>query len=315
MLETLLIVGDPLFQSHLTELVVLTARYAIPAIMPARTFPDAGGLMSYGANLGDAARINGVYVGRILKGEKPADLPVQQSTRIEMVLNLKTAKALGIEVPTATLLRADRGDRVRRRAMRRRDFIAGVGGMMAGVAAQPFVARAQQRDACGGSVLLMLAAESDQRHNWSELRSSRAFRSSDGLMAATSGSTIAGEPADVDRISHVCGGACRPATGRALRRRHTVLAALQQATRSIPIVFALVADPIGGGFVASFARPGGNITGFMPGEPPLAGKWLELLKEAAPQVRRVAFLYNPETAPYAQERSCVTPRLPPPLMP
>jgi putative tryptophan/tyrosine transport system substrate-binding protein len=77
------------------------------------------------------------------------------------------------------------------------------------------------------------------------------------------------------------------------------LAALQEATQSIPIVFALVADPIGGRFVASLARPGGNITGFIPIEPPMVGKWLEMLKDAAPQTRRVEFLYNPETTPYA----------------
>jgi putative ABC transport system substrate-binding protein len=81
----------------------------------------------------------------------------------------------------------------------------------------------------------------------------------------------------------------------------TALAALQRATRSIPIVFTLVADPIGGGFVASLARPGGNITGFGGTEAPLAGKWMQLLKEIRPAMRRAAFLFNPEAAPYAGE--------------
>ena len=77
-------------------------------------------------------------------------------------------------------------------------------------------------------------------------------------------------------------------------------AALLQQTRTIPIVFAAVSDPIGSGFVASFARPGGNVTGFMLMEPTMAGKWLELLKEIAPRVARVALLFNPATAPYAE---------------
>ena len=81
----------------------------------------------------------------------------------------------------------------------------------------------------------------------------------------------------------------------------TALAALHRATRSIPIVFVLVADPIGGGFVASLARPGGNITGIMGSGAPLAGKWVQLLKEITPGMRRAAFLFNPEAAPYAGE--------------
>jgi putative ABC transport system substrate-binding protein len=76
-------------------------------------------------------------------------------------------------------------------------------------------------------------------------------------------------------------------------------AALQQQTRTIPIVFVLVADPIGMGFVQSLARPGGNITGFSSFDPPIMGKWLQLLKEVAPRVTRVAVIFNPETAPYA----------------
>ena len=77
-------------------------------------------------------------------------------------------------------------------------------------------------------------------------------------------------------------------------------AALLQQTRTIPIIFASVSDPVGSGFVASFPRPGGNVTGFIILEPTMAGKWLELLKEIAPRVNRVAFLFNPATAPYAE---------------
>jgi putative tryptophan/tyrosine transport system substrate-binding protein len=103
----LLIEGDPLLFSQLKQLVVLTARHAIPAIDQGREFPDAGGLMSYGASSTDASRLSGVYASRILKGEKPVDLPVQQSTKVELIINLRTAKAIGLTIPESFLLRAD----------------------------------------------------------------------------------------------------------------------------------------------------------------------------------------------------------------
>ena len=105
--DALVIGADPFFTSRSQQLGELTFAHKVPAIYEFREFAAAGGLISYGTSLADAFRQVGIYTGRILKGEKPSDLPVQQATKVELFLNLKTAKALGITVPISLLGRAD----------------------------------------------------------------------------------------------------------------------------------------------------------------------------------------------------------------
>jgi putative ABC transport system substrate-binding protein len=103
-----LVIGSgAFFTSRPEQLAALTARHAVPAIHDKREFAVAGGLMSYGGNIADSYRLTGVYTGRVLKGDKPADLPVQQVTKVEMTINLKTAKALGLNIPEPLIGRAD----------------------------------------------------------------------------------------------------------------------------------------------------------------------------------------------------------------
>jgi len=103
----LVIAGDPFFTSRIEQLAALTVRHAVPANYHNRDFAMAGGLLSYGTDYRETYRLAGNYTGRVLKGDKPADLPVQQATKVELIINLKTAKALGLNIPNTLIGRAD----------------------------------------------------------------------------------------------------------------------------------------------------------------------------------------------------------------
>jgi ABC-type uncharacterized transport system substrate-binding protein len=181
--------------------------------------------------------------------------------------------------------------------MRRREFITLLGGA---VATWPLAARAQQTDRVRRIGVLMAVPENDheyqaflaafreglQKLGWAEGRNIRI----DTRWAAL----------DAEAMQRFAKELVALQPDLIVSQSTPTTASLLQQTRTIPIIFALVIDPIGSGFVASLPRPGGNVTGFIAMEGSLAGKWLELLKEIAPRVTRVAFLFNPATAPYAE---------------
>src|ERR1700737_126902 len=181
--------------------------------------------------------------------------------------------------------------------MRRRDFIKVIAGA---AAASPLAAHAQQPERMRRIDVLMAYAESDpdgqafvaafreglQKLGWTESRNIRI----DTRWAT----------ADAELMQRFAREIVELRPDLILTQNTPTTAAMLQQTRSIPIIFATGSDPVGSGFVASFARPGGNVTGFIDMEASLASKWLGLLKEIAPRVARVAFLFHPATAPFAE---------------
>jgi putative tryptophan/tyrosine transport system substrate-binding protein len=181
--------------------------------------------------------------------------------------------------------------------LRRREFITLLGGT---AGAWSFAARAQQPGGIRQIGVLMAYPEKDaEAQSWVV-----AFREGLQQLGWTEGHNILiatrWMTANVESLQRLSKELVASQPELILSSSTPSTAALLQQTRTIPIIFAIVSDPIGSGFVSSLARPGGNVTGFTNLEPTMAGKWLELLKEIAPRVARAAFLFNPAAAPYAE---------------
>src|SRR5713101_520436 len=180
--------------------------------------------------------------------------------------------------------------------MRRREFIA-LFGMVA--VAWPFIARAQRSIQVRRIGLIIGATEENDPESQARIT---AFREGLAALGWIEGRNIridyrfAG--GDADRIQNLVAELVRSGPDLIVANSSPVIAALKQATNTIPVVFAIVVDPVGQGFISSLARPGGNITGFTLVDFAIIGKWLEMLKQIAPSLRKAALLFNPETAPF-----------------
>ena len=271
-------------------IIALAARHKLPAVYYRRYFATSGGLISYGADLVEQHRGAAAYVDRILKGEQPADLPVQAPTKYELIINLKTAKALGLDVPQTLLARSRRGDRVKRR-----EFITLLGGA---AAAWPLGARSQP----GMPVIGYLSARSPE--DTSHLV--EAFRRGLNEVGFVEGRNVTVEYrwalGQANRLPELAADLVRkPVTVVVSSGGESAALAAKAATSTIPLAFIIGGDPVKLGLAVSYSRPGGNATGISILTATMEPKRLELVRELVPQASTIGVLLDPSFPPYESQ--------------
>ena len=270
--------------AHRALIIALAARHKLPAVYYARFYVSSGGLASYGPDYVEQYRRAAEYVDRILRGEKPADLPVQAPTKYELVINLKTAKALGLEVPPDAARPRRRGDRVRRR-----EFITLLGGA---AAVWPLAAQAQQP--AMPVVGFLYAGLPGLVPMTAFLRPMAETGYLEGQNVIIEYRYAGGQ---YDKLQEMA--------ADLVRRQVSVIVAspnfnsaraAKAATSAIPILFMVAEDPAKLGLVASLNRPGGNATGVNYFIVELVAKRMDLLREILPAATRFGVLINPKAA-------------------
>ena len=269
--------------SHRATILELASKARLPTIYSARQYVDEGGLMSYGTNYGDLMRRSAGYVDKILKGAKPGDLPIEQPTRFELVVNLKTAKGARHHHPRVASAARRRGDPVTRRAFA---FALIALAVSLGLFGLSSTADAQQ-PAPARRIGVVLVARSPDDKEW------QAFRQGLLELGYAEGRNLVIEwrfsSGDYARVPELVADLVQRRVEVIVVDTTVATQTAKRATSTIPIVMTSIADPVGSGLVASLARPGGNITGLSIMATDLGGKRLQLLG-IDPRLARVAVL-------------------------
>jgi ABC-type uncharacterized transport system substrate-binding protein len=271
--DALITLPDPV-RLNRKVIVDLAAKNRLPVMYPERRFTEAGGLMSYGPSLPDLYRRAAFYIDKILKGAKPADLPVEQPTKFELVINLKTAKEIGVTIRPEVLMWADR--------------VISDGGQMPEKSGATTYSSDAQRSVKIRRIGVLMAG--------SENRNLEVFKQKLGELGWVDGQNIAfeyrGADGNNERFPALAAELLRVNVDIIVTNSVRGARAAQQRTKTIPIVTTAIPGPLESGLVDSLHRPGRNVTGLSFMRPELGGKRLELLKEIIPGLSRIAVLSN-----------------------